>query len=140
MTHSKLHSKQSSCLRLSGTIVYYMIMYGLSLIFNIQVFFFLCNPDAFPTLCFVVLMYYTHTHEDEENQLAIFLQKCILFHRLWNNLSGMYAYQEQLPSSAIYFIYYIVFLLLNTYYTNFSQPFLLKYNSIAWLIITELYF
>jgi len=110
-------------------------MHVLSLIFNTQVCFsFACNFNVLLTLSlgfFFNVMYYTHAHENEENQPAIFSQKYIFVHKLWNNLTSMHTHQEQLPSSAIYFNYYIVFLFLNTYCTNFFQPILIKYNSIA---------
>lgn len=82
-------------------------------------------------------MYYTQTHEVEENQLGIFSPKYILVYRVRNNLTGMNTYYEQMLRPVIYLISDIVFLFLNIYCTNFSQPVLIKYNTIAWVIIIK---
>lgn len=82
-------------------------------------------------------MYYTQTREDEENQLKRFSQKYIVVYRLRNNLTGMNTYNEQILRPVIYLISDIVFLFLNIYSTNFSQPVLIKYNTIAWVIIIK---
>lgn len=100
MIHSKLHAQQSS-LRLGV--------------------FFLCNFNGllmlFCVASFCNLIYYTHAHEDEENQLGIYSQKYILFHRVKNN----FTYQEQIPSSAIYFISDMVFLFLKSAVQTFPN-------------------
>lgn len=82
-------------------------------------------------------MYYTQTCEDEENQLKRFSQKYIVVYRVRNNLTGMNTYNEQILRPVIYLISDIVFLFLNIYSTNFSQPVLIKYNAIAWVIIIK---
>lgn len=82
-------------------------------------------------------MYYTQTREDEENQLKRFSQKYIVVYRVRNNLTGMNTYYEQILRPVIYLISDIVFLFLNIYSTNFSQPVPIKYNTIAWVIIIK---